>query len=63
MGMFAATFGVALYSDIEIVSSMCMLIARGAVVSMLLVIFILPAMFMLLDKVICKTTVCMTHIK
>ena len=63
MGMFAATFGVALYSDIEIVSSMCMLIARGAVVSMLLVIFILPAMFMLLDKVICKTTAGMTHIK
>ena len=63
MGMFAATFGVAVYSDIEIVSSMCMLIARGAVVSMLLVIFILPAMFMLLDKVICKTTVGMTHIK
>ena len=62
MGMFAATFGVALYSDIEIVSSMCMLIARGAVVSMLLVIFILPAMFMLLDKVICKTTVGMTRI-
>ena len=63
MGMFAATFGVAVYSDIEIVSSMCMLIARGAVVSMLLVIFVLPAMFMLLDKVICKTTVGMTHIK
>ena len=40
-----------------------MLIARGAVVSMLLVIFILPAMFMLLDKFICKTTVGMTHIK
>ena len=62
MGMFAATFGVAVYSDIEIVSSMCMLIARGAVVSMLLVIFILPAMFMLLDKVICKTTLGMTKI-
>lgn len=56
MGMFAATFGVALYSDIEIVSSMCMLIARGAVISMLLVTFVLPAMFMLLDTVICKTT-------
>ena len=56
MGMFAATFGVALYSDIEIVSSMCMLMARGAVISMLLVTFVLPAMFMLLDKVICKTT-------
>ena len=63
MGLFAATFGVAVYSDIEIVSSMCMLIARGAVVSMLLVIFVLPAMFMLLDKLICKTTIGMTRIK
>lgn len=63
MGMFAATFGVALYSDIEIVSSMCMLIARGAVISMLLVIFVLPAMFMLLDRPICKTTLGMTKIK
>ncbi len=63
MGMFAATFGVALYSDIEIVSSMCMLMARGAVISMLLVSFILPAMFMLLDKIICKTTLDMRNIK
>lgn len=63
MGMFAATFGVALYSDIEIVSSMCMLMARGAVISMLLVIFVLPAMFMLLDKFICKTTLDMRHIQ
>ncbi len=62
MGLFAATFGVALYSDIEIISSMCMLMARGAVISMLLVIFILPAMFMLLDKLICKTTIGMTKI-
>ena len=62
MGMFAATFGVALYSDIEIVSYMCMLMARGAVISMLLVIFVLPAMFMLLDTVICKTTLDMRHI-
>ena len=62
MGMFAATFGVALYSDIEIVSSMCMLIVRGAVISMLLVTFVLPAMFMLLDTVICKTTLDMRHI-
>lgn len=56
MGMFAATFGVALYSNIDIVSSMCMLVARGAVVSMLCVVFILPALLMLLDKVIGKTT-------
>ena len=63
MGMFAATFGVAVYSDIEIVSSMCMLMARGAVISMLLVTFVLPAMFMLLDRVICKTTWDMRNIK
>lgn len=62
MGMFAATFGVAMYSNIEIVSSMCLLMARGSVISMLLVIFILPAMFMLLDKIICKTTLGMTTI-
>lgn len=63
MGMFAASFGVALYSDIEIVSSMCMLMARGALISMVLVIFVLPAMFMLLDKFICKTTLDMRHIQ
>lgn len=63
MGMFAATFGVALYSDIEIVSSMCMLIARGAVISMILVTFVLPAMFMLLDRFICRTTLDMRKIQ
>lgn len=62
MGMFAATFGVAVYSEIEIVSSMCMLIARGAVISVLLVIFVLPAMFMLFDRFICATTLDMRHI-
>ncbi len=56
MGLFAATFGVAIYSDIDIISSMCMLMARGAVISMLCVIFILPALLMLLDKLICATT-------
>jgi hypothetical protein len=59
-GLFAATFGVACYSDIEIISSMCMLMARGAIISMLLVILVLPAMFMLCDKLICKTTIGMT---
>ena len=63
MGLFAATFGVALYSDIEIISSMCMLMARGAIISMLLVIFVLPALFMLFDKIICKTTIGMTKRK
>lgn len=62
MGLFAATFGVAVYSDIDIISSMCMLMARGAVVSMVCVIFILPALLMLCDKIVCKTTLGMTHI-
>ena len=57
MGLFAATFGVAVYSDIDIISSMCMLMARGAVVSMLCVTLILPALLMLCDKLICATTV------
>ena len=57
MGLFAATFGVAVYSNIDIISSMCMLMARGAVVSMLSVIFILPALLMLCDGLICVTTV------
>ena len=56
MGLFAATFGVAVYSNIDIISSMCMLMARGAVVSMLFVIFILPALLTLCDKLICATT-------
>lgn len=62
MGLFAATFGVALYSDIDIISSMCMLMARGAVVSMLCVVLILPALLMLCDKVICATTIGMQHV-
>ena len=56
MGLFAATFGVAVYSDIDIISSMCMLMARGAIISMLCVIFILPALLMLCDKLIRVTT-------
>ena len=62
MGLFAATFGVAVYSNIDIVSSMCMLLARGAVISMLMVILVLPALLMLCDKVVCKTTIGMAHI-
>ena len=56
MGLFAATFGVALYSEIDIISSMCMLMARGAVVSMVSVIFILPALLLLCDGLIRATT-------
>ena len=55
-GLFAATFGVAVYSNIDIVSSMCMLMARGALVSVVSVVFILPAMLMLLDAVVRHTT-------
>lgn len=54
-GFFAATFGVGVYSDIDIISSMCGLMARGAVVSMLSVLFVLPAMFVLFDGVIIRT--------
>lgn len=56
MSLFAATFGVSVYSNIDMISSMCMLMARGAIISMICVIFILPALFMLCDKVICSTT-------
>ncbi len=62
MGLFAATFGVALYSKLDIVSSLCMLLARGAVISMIMVVLVLPALFMLCDKLICKTTLGMMHI-
>ena len=55
-GLFASTFGVALYSDIEIIRSMCQLLARGAIISMLLVLLVLPAMFLLCDTLICHTT-------
>ena len=56
MGLFAATFGVAIYSDIDIIRSMCMLMARGALISMISVIFFLPPLLLLCDRVICHTT-------
>ena len=56
LGLFAATFGVALYSDMDIIRSMCMLMARGALISMGSVLLFLPALLLLLDKVVCKTT-------
>ena len=63
MGLFAATFGVALYSEIDIISSMCMLMARGALISMASVIFTLPALLLLCDKLICATTAGMKQSK
>ena len=62
MGLFAATFGVALYSNIDIVGSMCMLMARGAIISVLLVLLVLPALLILCDGLICKTTRGMHHL-
>jgi predicted RND superfamily exporter protein len=56
LGLFAATFGVSIYCDVDMIGSLCLLLARGAIISMLCVILILPAMFMLFDKVIAKTT-------
>lgn len=54
---FAATFGVALYSNIDMIGSLCMLMARGAIISMFVVILVLPSLFMVFDKVIIATSV------
>ena len=62
LGFFAATFGVAMYSNIDMIKSLCTLMSRGAIISVLAVIFILPAMLHVFDKVICKTTASMKHI-
>lgn len=56
MGLFAATIGVAIYSDVDMIGSLCALMARGAIISMFCVILVLPAMFMLFDKLIGVTT-------
>ena len=56
LGFFAATFGVALYSDVDIIGSLCSLMARGALISMFSVVLILPSLFMIFDRLICKTT-------
>lgn len=62
LSFFAVTVGVSLYSNIDMISSICTLLARGAVISTVSVICILPAMLMLFDKVICKTTLDMRKI-
>lgn len=56
LSFFAATFGVGLYSNIDMISALCSLMSRGALISMVVVIFVLPAMFMIFDKAICKTS-------
>lgn len=57
LSFFAATFGVGLYSSIDMISALCVLLARGAVVSLVVVIFVLPAMFMLFDRLILVTSI------
>jgi len=56
LSFFASTFGVGVYSNIDMISSLCILMARGALISMVVVIFVLPAMYMVFDKVICATS-------
>ena len=56
LSFFAATFGVGVYSSIDMISSLCILLARGAIISFFVVAFILPAMFMVFDRVIIKTS-------
>ena len=53
---FAATIGVGFYSNIDMISSLCVLMARGALISMIVAVFVLPSMFMVFDKVIVKTS-------
>lgn len=56
LSFFAATFGVGMYSSIDMISSLCVLLARGAIISFLIVAFVLPALFMIFDKVIIHTS-------
>lgn len=57
MSFFAATFGVGMYSSIDMISSICILLARGAIISFICVATVLPAMFMIFDKLIVKTSI------
>ena len=63
MSLFAATFGVAVYSRVDMIGAICTLLARGAVLSMFIVLTLLPALILLFDKVICKTTLGMGHLE
>lgn len=63
LSFFAATFGVGMYSNIDMISSLCLLMARGALVSMVVVITILPSMLLVFDGLICRTTWSMRRVK
>ena len=56
LSFFAATIGVGLYSNIDMISALCILMARGALISMVVVVLILPSLFMVFDKIIVKTS-------
>lgn len=56
LSFFAATFGVGMYSNIDMISSLCILMARGAIISMIVVVLVLPSLFMVFDKLIVKTS-------
>jgi predicted RND superfamily exporter protein len=56
LSFFAATFGVGMYSNIDMISSLCVLMARGALISMVCVIFLLPSLLLIFDSLINKTT-------
>ncbi|MCI8309486.1 MAG: MMPL family transporter [Clostridia bacterium] len=60
---FGATIGVGVYSEIEIISSLCVLMSRGAIISMVSVAFILPSLLMVFDKLVCKTTIGMRKVE
>lgn len=60
---FGATFGVGAYSKIEMIGSLCTLMSRGAIISMISVVLILPAFLLLFDKLVCKTTIGMKEVK
>ena len=62
MSLFASTFGVTISSNIDMIKSICTLLSRGAIISTIVVIFILPAMLTVFDKIICKTTIGMNKI-
>ena len=55
LGFFAATIGVGIYSDVDMIGSLCRLMARGAIISMIMVLLLLPSLYLLFDRVIMKT--------
>lgn len=62
MCFFAATIGVGCFSQIDMIGSLCTLIARGAIISMIVVVMVVPALLIAFDKIICKTTLSLRRI-